>query len=373
MMKQFPEIKKKLAFGMMRLPMIGEEVDIEQTKKMVDIFLENGFNYFDTAHGYINGKSELAVKEALTKRYPRESYVLTNKLTDMYFKTEEEIRPLFEAQLEACGVDYFDFYLMHCQMSRNFQHFKDCRAYETAFELKKEGKVKYVGFSFHDNHKVLDQILTEYPEVDVVQIQLNYLDYDSEYVEARLCYEVCVKHNKPVLVMEPVKGGSLVNLPQKANELLASLNGGSNASYAIRFAASHENVVMVLSGMSDIVQMEDNVRTMKEFVPFTEDEYNAVFRVSEIIKEQNLIPCTKCSYCTQGCPSGIMIPNIFEILNSKRVYNRWSSYGEYNKLITESGKASDCIECGQCEGACPQALKIIDLLKIAAETFEKKE
>lgn len=372
-MKQFPELKKKLAFGLMRLPMIGDEVDIEQTKKMADIFLENGFNYFDTAHGYINGKSELAFKEAVSSRYPRESYILTNKLTDMFFKTEEEIRPLFEAQLEACGVDYFDFYLMHCQMSRNFQHFKDCRAYETAFELKKEGKVKYVGFSFHDNHKVLDQILTEYPEVDVVQIQLNYHDYDSELVEARLCYEVCVKHDKPVLVMEPVKGGSLVNLPKEAQEVLDNLNGGSSASYAVRFAASHENVVMVLSGMSNIEQMEDNIKTMKDFVPFNEEEYKAVFRVSEIIKEKNLVPCTKCNYCTSGCPSSISIPEIFEILNAKRVYNSWSTYGKYKELVANSGKASDCIECGQCEGACPQGLKIIDLLKIAADIFEPKK
>lgn len=370
-MKQFNELKKKLAFGLMRLPMIGEDVDIEQTKQMVDIFIENGFNYFDTAHGYLNGKSELAVKEALTKRYPRDKYILTNKLTDMFFKTEEEIRPLFEAQLEACGVEYFDFYLMHCQMSRNFQHFKDCRAYETAFEFKKEGKVKYVGLSFHDTHDVLDKILTEYPEVDVVQIQLNYLDYDAPNVESRLCYEVCVKHNKPVLVMEPVKGGSLVNLPDEANKLLASLNGGSNASYAIRFAASHENVIMVLSGMSTLDQMLDNVNTMNDFVPFTEEEYNAVFKVTEIIKKQNLIPCTKCSYCTTGCPNSILIPDVFELLNSKRVYNDWSAYRKYNELVENSGKASSCIECGQCESACPQGLNIIELLKIAASTFEK--
>lgn len=370
-MREFNELKKKLAFGLMRLPMIGEEVDLEQTKKMADIFLENGFNYFDTAHGYINGKSELAFKEAVAKRYPRDKYILTNKLTDMFFKTEEDIRPLFQAQLDACGVEYFDFYLMHCQMSHNFQHFKNCRAYETAFELKKEGKVKYVGFSFHDNHKVLDQILTEYPEVDVVQIQLNYHDYESEHVEARLCYEVCVKHNKPVLVMEPVKGGSLINIPDEAQKVLDDLDGGSNASYAIRFAASHENVVMVLSGMSNIEQMEDNIKTMSNFVPFTEEEYKAVFRVSEIIREKNLIPCTKCNYCTPGCPNSIMIPNIFELLNAKRVYNDWSTKRKYINLVESSGKASSCIECGQCESACPQSLNIIELLKLASETFEK--
>lgn len=371
-MNKFDEIKKKLAFGLMRLPMIGEDVDIIQTKEMVDIFLENGFNYFDTAHGYLNGKSELAIKEALTSRYPRDKYVLTDKLTDAYFKTNEDIRPLFESQLAACGVEYFDFYLMHCQMRRNFQHFKDCKAYETAFELKKEGKIKHVGISFHDTHDVLDQILTEYPQIEVVQIQLNYHDYEAPNVESRLCYEVCVKHNKPVLVMEPVKGGSLVNLPEEAQQVLDELNGGSNASYAIRFAASHENVVMVLSGMSTLEQMKDNIGTMKEFVPFTEKEYKAVFKVSEIIKEKNMIACTKCSYCVAGCPNSIAIPHIFELLNSKRVYNDWSTYRKYNDLVANGGKASSCIECGQCETACPQGLNIIELLKLATDTFETK-
>ena len=370
-MKNFTEIKKKLAFGLMRLPMIGEEVDIEQTKKMVDIFVDNGFNYFDTAHGYINGKSELAFKEAVSKRYPRDNYLITNKLTDVYFKTKKEIRPLFYSQLEACGVEYFDFYLMHAQNSRNFVHFKNCNAYETAFELKKEGKIKHVGISFHDTHDVLDQILTEYPELEVVQIQLNYLDYDAANIESRLCYEVCVKHDKPVLVMEPVKGGSLVNLPEEAQKILDSLNGGSNASYAIRFAASHENVVMVLSGMSTLDQMKDNVNTMKNFVSFKDEEYKAVFKVSEIIREKNMIACTKCSYCVAGCPNSISIPNIFELLNSKRVYNDWSTYRKYNELTSEVGKASSCVECGQCENICPQGLNITQLLKIAANTFEK--
>ena len=200
-------IKKNFGFGCMRLPMIGEEVDIEQTKVMVDKFLEAGFNYFDTAHGYIQGKSELAVRECLAKRYPRESYMLTNKLTGNYFNKEEDIRPLFESQLEACGVEYFDFYLMHAQNATNFEKFKACRAYETAFELKKEGKVKHVGFSFHDSAEVLDKIISTYPEIEAVQIQFNYLDYEDATVESRKCYEVCRKHQKPIIVMEPVKGG----------------------------------------------------------------------------------------------------------------------------------------------------------------------
>ena len=370
-MKKFEELKKKLGFGLMRLPMIGEDVDIKQVKEMVDLYLEAGFNYFDTAHGYINGKSELAIKEALTKRYDRNKYILVDKLTETYFKSNEDIRPFFESQLQACGVEYFDFYLMHAQGSRNFNHFKECMAYETAFELKKEGKIKHVGISFHDTHEVLDQILTEYPEIEVVQIQFNYLDYESPTTQSRLCYEVCVKHDKPVLIMEPVKGGSLINLPKEAQTILDELNNGSNASYAIRFASSFPNVVMVLSGMSDISQMKDNISFMKEFVPFNEEEFNAVFKVSDLIKELNMVSCTNCAYCVAGCPQSINIPLIFKNLNAKRIYNDWSSYRGYKEATLDRGLASDCIECGQCEGICPQNLNIIELLKEAAKIFEK--
>ena len=259
------KVKKNFGFGCMRLPMNGEEVDLEQTKKMVDTFIEQGFNYFDTAHGYIQGKSEKALKECLTSRYPRDKYILTDKLTANFFKKEEDIRPLFESQLEICGVDYFDFYLMHAQGAGNYAHFKECHAYETAFELKKEGKVRHVGISFHDKPEVLEQILTEYPEVEVVQIQFNYVDYDDPAVQSRACYEVCRKHNKPVIVMEPVKGGNLVNLPEDAKAVLDELYGGSPASYAIRFAAGFPGMMMVLSGMSSMEQMNDNLSYMKDF------------------------------------------------------------------------------------------------------------
>lgn len=215
-MEVFQQIHKNFGFGMMRLPMKDGEVDVEQTNKMVDYFIENGFNYFDTAHGYLNGKSEKAVKTCLSSRHQRDEYILTNKLTGSFFQTNEDIRPFFEEQLENAGVDYFDFYLMHAQNAKEFEKFKRCKAYETALEFKKEGKVKHVGISFHDRAEVLDQILTEYPEIEIVQIQFNYLDYNDLSVQSKLVYEVCEKHDKPVLVMEPVKGGNLVNLPQDA-------------------------------------------------------------------------------------------------------------------------------------------------------------
>ena len=327
------KIKKNFGFGCMRLPMQGEDVDIEQTKQMVDTFLAQGFNYFDTAHGYIQGKSELALKECLTSRHNREDYILTNKLSEGYFKTQADIRPFFQSQLEACGVDYFDFYLMHSQGSTNYQHFKDCRAYETAFELKAEGKVRHVGISFHDRAEVLDQILTEYPQIEVVQIQFNYLDYDDIAVQSRKCYEVCRKHGKPVLVMEPVKGGSLVNLPEEAKKVLDDLHGGSPASYAIRFAAGFPGMMMVLSGMSNMEQMKDNLSYMRDFKPLNETELAAVNKVQEIFHKMNMIPCTACRYCVEGCPKQISIPDLFAIMNIKQLHHDWNADYYYEEVL----------------------------------------
>ncbi len=368
----FEHVKKNFGFGCMRLPMKDGEVDKDEMCRMVDTFLENGFNYFDTAHGYLGGKSETALRDCLTSRYPRDRYILTNKLTNFFFKKQEDIRPFFESQLAACGVDYFDIYLMHAQGADNFAYFKKCRAYETALEMMAEGKFRHFGISFHDRAEVLEQILTEYPLIEVVQIQFNYVDYDDPAVESRKCYEVCRKFGKPVIVMEPVKGGNLVNLPENARAVFEELQGGSPASYAIRFAAGFEGIRMVLSGMSDMAQMEDNISYMKNFQPLSDCELAAVCRVQEIFKSMNLIPCTSCRYCVAGCPKRISIPDLFAVMNTKQIYHDWNADYYYNVVHTGGGKgkASECVKCGRCEKACPQHLHIRKLLETVANEFE---
>ena len=380
--RAFSENKKHLAFGMMRLPMIDGKIDNEQVCKMVDRFLERGFNYFDTAHGYHDGLSEIAIRECLTSRHDRSEYVLTDKLTDEYFKTEEDIRPLIDSQLEACGVEYFDFLLMHAQNASNFEFFKQCRAYETAFDLKAEGKVHHVGFSFHDKADVLDRILTEYPDVEIVQIQFNYLDYESVAVESRKVYEVCRKHGKPVLVMEPVRGGNLVKLPDAAQKVFDELRAEtgsdcSNAGYALRFAAGFDGIEMVLSGMSNMEQLEDNLNIFScndgDFAPLSDREREAVDKVADVFGSLGAIPCTQCRYCIEEnhCPMEIRIPKLFRAYNSMVLFGKVDPWEAYDRVIGEgSGKPGDCIECGMCEEVCPQHLEIRDLLKKVAEMFE---
>ena len=362
MKNMFPEIKKNFGFGCMRMKLKGDDVDYEEFCQMIDTFLANGFNYFDTAHIYYDGKSEIALRECLTSRYPRDAFVLTDKLSPNSFKCKEDIEPFLDSQLEACGVDYFDFYLMHTQTSRNYDHYKNNGAYEEAFRLKEAGKIRHVGISFHDTAEFLDKILTENPGVEVVQLQFNYVDYEDDQVQSRLCYEVCVKHGKPVLVMEPVKGGQLVNMPEAAGKVLDELGGGSRASYAIRFAASFPQVIMVLSGMGDMAMMNDNVSYMKEFRPLDEQEMAAVKKVAAIYRGEEQIPCTGCRYCVDDCPQQILIPDLFKAVNTAK------NAGVAADLSTiPGGKPSDCVGCGKCEKNCPQFLPIRDLLHRLAQ------
>ncbi len=372
MSKFFEKVKKNFGFGCMRLPMNGETVNDEEFIRMADAFIAAGFNYFDTAHGYLGGESEKAVKRCVSSRYPREEFILTNKLSNNCFSCREDIRPFFASQLELCGVDYFDFYLMHAQNKELFRKYKACQAYETALELKAEGKIKHFGISFHDTADVLDEILTEYPQIEVVQIQLNYVDFDDPSVQSRLCYETCQRHGKPVIIMEPVKGGTLVNLPEDCRAVYSELGDMSPASYAIRFAAGFDGVMMVLSGMSSMEQMEDNLSYMTDFKPLDEAERAAVQRVCDIFGSKSIIPCTACRYCVDGCPMGILIPDLFGCFNRKKVFNSWTQGFYYNTVLTEKGgKASDCIKCGACEYVCPQHLEIRSLLEDVAAEFEK--
>jgi len=369
----FPEIKKNFGFGCMRLPMVDDRVDLEETCRMVDAFLDAGFNYFDTAHGYLGGKSETALRSCLTSRYPRDRYILTNKLSSHFITGTEDIRPLFRQQLEACGVDYFDFYLMHAQDKNSFERYKAIRAYETSLELMAEGKIRHFGISFHDQAPVLDRILTEYPQIEVVQIQLNYADFEDPSVQSRACLEVCRKHGKHAIVMEPVKGGSLARLPDEARKVLDALDSeASSASYAIRFAASQEGVMMVLSGMGDMAMMEDNIRHMKDFRPLSQEESAAIDRVCTIFRSLGAIPCTACRYCTEVCPQGIAIPDLFSLLNAKRIWNNWNTAYYYNNISTKEGtRAKDCLRCGACEGICPQHLPIRELLLDVSKEFDE--
>ena len=373
MAQVFPEMKKKLGFGCMRLPMKDGKINTAEMNKMVDLFIENGFNYFDTAHGYHDGLSEKALKECLTSRHAREEYLLTNKLSQEYFKTQADIRPFFEEQLRLCGVDYFDFYLMHAQDRNNYVHYQNCHAYETALELKKEGRIRHLGLSFHDTPDILDRILSDHPEVEIVQIQFNYVDYDDHAIQSGKCLEVCEKHGKPVLVMEPVKGGSLSNLPDAAKKVFDALGTMSYASYAIRYAAGFDRIVMVLSGMSCPEQMADNISYMKDFHPLSEAEQQAVEQVKEIFHGMELIPCTSCHYCIEEnhCPKKILIPDMFACLNAKKMFDDWNQGVYYRRVLTKNnGKAGDCIRCGKCEKVCPQHLEIRKLLQQVAQTFE---
>lgn len=372
----FPEIKKNFGFGCMRLPMkFKVKVDYKEFSAMIDKFMAEGFNYFDTAHGYVATQSETSIRDCLSKRYPRDSFILTNKLSSNCFKKEADIRPFFEKQLKACGVEYFDFYLMHAQSSENYQQYKNANAYKVAGQLKEEGKVRHVGLSFHDKADVLDMILTENPEVEVVQIQFNYRDYNDAGVQGKECLEVCRKHNKPVIVMEPVKGGALVNLPEPAQRVFDELGSSlSYASYAVRFAASFEGIAMVISGMSNMEQMEDNLSFMKDFKPLSDIEREAIDKVSAIICDSNIIQCTACRYCVDGCPQKINIPELFACYNAKKQDKgliKWNSRQYYDAHINNSGKASDCIECGKCEKICPQHLEIRKLLKSVSKEFGK--
>lgn len=374
------ESKKRLGFGLMRLPLLNPDnpanIDVEQVKQMVDTFLERGFTYFDTVWMYHSFQSENVVKEALVDRYPRDSYTLATKLHAGFIKTKEDRDKVFEEQRRKTGVEYFDYYLLHDIGFDHYKTYTDLDCFRWLMDKKEKGLVRHIGFSYHDNAELLDKVLTEHPEFEFVQLQINYLDWESEGIQSRKCYEVAEKHHVPVIVMEPVKGGTLANVPDAVTKMFKEYHPDMSVpSWAIRFAASHENVALVLSGMSNMEQLLDNLSYMDELVPLNEEENALIRKAVEIINSTIEIPCTGCSYCTDGCPMNIAIPKYFSLYNADKQEIKtksWMPQQEYYSRLTGTfGKASDCVACGQCEDVCPQHLPVIDYLQKVAEHFEK--
>lgn len=364
----------KLGFGLMRLPKKGLHMDMEQIKHMVDLFMEAGFTYFDTAFVYMG--SEAVIKKALVDRYPRESYTLATKLNAlMMAPNEKAAKKQFYTSLERTGAGYFDYYLLHALMEGSYTKYEKYHLWDFVKEQKEKGLIKHMGFSFHAGPRLLDQLLREHPEVDFVQLQINYADWENPSVTARANYEVARRHGKSIVVMEPVKGGRLANPPAAVKKLLKECHPDmSYASWAIRFAASLDGIITVLSGMSNIEQMEDNLSYMKKFQPLNEEEQKRIQKAQRIFGNSSTIPCTACHYCTEGCPKHIPIPEIFSAMN-KQLGNgqREEAVSDYRKATASGGLASECINCKQCERVCPQHLKITDDLKQCAQKLEKKK
>ena len=364
------ENRKKLGFGFMRLPHVGDEIDLEQVKKMVDLFLSRGFTYFDTAYVYDGGKSEEAMREALVKRYPRDSFTIATKLPLWNVGTSfDDFRRLTDTSLQRLGVDYVDFYLVH---NINNNKYEECNVWEYMKELKAEGRAKHIGFSFHGTPELLEKVLSEHDEAEFVQLQINYNDWDSPNIASGKCYEIARAHHKPVVIMEPVKGGALATLTDEVAAPFRALDpNASNASFAIRYAASLDGIIAVLSGMSTLAQVEDNVSFMDDFKKLDDRERAAVAEVVENLAKVKTIPCTSCKYCVEGCPMSINIPGVISALNVKYKFNNVSDAKRQLGFATrDGGKPSDCVGCQACEGVCPQHLPIPEIMKEAAETLE---
>lgn len=364
------QTKGKLGFGLMRLPKTNEAIDVPQVCEMVDHFLAAGFTYFDTA--YVYDGSEVAAKAALVDRHPRASYTLATKLHVGKCANAEEARKELETSLARTGAGYFDYYLLHALMANNVDKYEEFGLWDFVRELKANGTIRHYGFSFHDSPELLDKLLTEHPDVDFVQLQINYADWENPEVQSRACYEVARKHGKQVVIMEPVKGGALANPPEQVKALFdAAKPGASYASWALRFAASLDGVLAVLSGMSNLEQVDDNLATMSDFQPLNDAEQKVIQQAQHILGNSAAIACTACHYCTAGCPKKIAIPEIFAAAN-KQLANgqKAEAAAAYAAATAEGGKASVCIHCKQCERICPQHLPITDLLGRCAAMFE---
>lgn len=374
MEKYLGENTPKLGFGLMRLPKLESgEIDVEQVKEMVDLFMAAGLTYFDTAYVYDNGKSEEAAKAALVDRYPRDKFTLATKLNARVATSAEDARQQLTTSLERTGAGYFDYYLLHALGKGNVGKYDEYDLWNFVKEAKEQGLIRHWGFSFHDGPELLDELLTKHPDVEFVQLQINYADWDSPSVTSRACYEVARKHNKPVVIMEPIKGGTLADPPSRVRQLLTEADPKvSPASWAVRYAASLEGILTVLSGMSNLEQMRDNLSYMTHFQPLSDGERQVIARAQEVLASIDSIPCTACRYCTDGCPMKINIPGIFGARNKQLIFEQVEQGAkDYVRVTQEGGKASDCIGCGQCEAACPQHINIIERLKQCAEVFDR--
>ena len=374
-MEYFGKDVPKLGFGLMRLPKLadGKTIDIEQTKQLVDKFMEAGLTYFDTAYVYDAGGSEKAAKAALVDRYPRDSFTLCSKLNaSMMCHDEESAKQQFFTSLERTGAGYFDYYLLHALGHGNYKKYDEYHIWDFVKEQQMKGLIKHWGFSFHADHELLDELLTAHPEVEFVQLQINYADWENHEIESRACYEVARKHGKSIVVMEPIKGGALANPPQTVQDIFKKANPSlSVASWAVRFAASLDGILTVLSGMSTMEQMLDNISYMKDFKPLDDSERETVRQAQIALNAVQQIPCTTCHYCVHGCPKKIDIPSIFTAMNRNLVYGQLGeARNMYAMAVSKGGKASDCIACGQCEKVCPQHLKIISYLKDCSKVLE---
>jgi predicted aldo/keto reductase-like oxidoreductase len=363
----------KIGFGLMRLPEKDGAIDIEQVSQMADAYMEAGFNYFDTAYVYHGGNSEKVVKEAIVKRFPRESFTIATKLPAWFLHSPEDRDKVFEEQLDRCGVDYFDYYLLHSlEDGNNYDTYEKYDCFDWGIKKRDEGKIRHFGFSFHGTPELLVQVLDKHPEIEFVQIQLNYADWDNKIVHSGELYEILRDRNIPMIIMEPAKGGKLANLDDECAEILKAIRPDKSvASWAFRYVGSLPGIATILSGMSTPEQMEDNINTFKDFEPLSEEELAAIDKVKEIMNRVELAGCTSCKYCVEGCPMGISIPDVISAVNTRRKFpGDMRPQFFYNGLVDRYSHASDCIACGQCEGVCPQHLPIIDLMKEAVEKFE---
>ena len=370
---------KNMGFGMMRLPLLDKDdlksVDQEQVNEMVDKFMEAGFNYFDTAYPYHEGTSEVALRKAVVERYPRDSFFIADKLPLFIITKEEELEVIFSEQLERCGVEYFDYYLLHNASPFSEAGFIGVPSFEFALEKKREGKIKHLGFSTHANAEYIENIIKQHPEMEFIQLQLNYLDWENDAIESKKCYEVAKKYNLPIIVMEPLKGGFLVNVPDEAEKIMKEFNGEEPISWALKYVASLDGVFMVLNGVSSVEQMEKNIKIMDNYEKITDEEKEIIFKVIDIINSQITVPCTKCNYCVSSCPKNINIPRLFDWYNNEKIQDidGFTAVGNAyrNYSVDENNSiASDCISCGLCVKECPQNIDIPEVMKDVKKTFE---